>query len=273
MGSASPNGARSPCTASALSTFRASGPVRPVTAFASVSEAPPWRHAKAKSCACGSLSFTPSCVYSSCCSSEQLLAQQEKLEGLLRLVVIDHRWNVAETLPAPKDRAPAGPRLLAPPDAAERGDDRGVAYLLLGRVQELIGRGEGIAWIPEHRPVAEESDRRLAAVVAVVLDEQINSRLTERDVVGRIIVPPERRRIDAERMLGMLHLALGQHQPCLLTIDDRSRQYPAHMTCPTEDKDRRSAGDQELALFHEQPAGEFQVKVQQRRAGVRRNGP
>ena len=36
-----------------------------------------------------------------------------------------------------------------------------------------------------------------------------------------------------------------------LAIDDRPRQYPAHMPWATKDKDRRSGGDQEFALFHD----------------------
>ena len=118
-------------------------------------------------------------------------------------------------------------------------------------------------WVPESGLIAEESDRRLPSVVAVVLvDEQIDGGLTERDVVRRIIVSPQRCRIHAERMRGMLHIAGGQRQPCLdeillgydavgpspvgrpgvrsgvdeLAINDRPRQYPAHMPCATKDR-------------------------------------
>ena len=36
-----------------------------------------------------------------------------------------------------------------------------------------------------------------------------------------------------------------------MAIDDRPRQYPAHMPWATKDKDRRSGGDQVFALFHD----------------------
>ena len=188
---------------------------------------------------------------------------------------------MSETLPAPKDRAHARPGLPAQPDAAECGDDRRVAHLLLGTVQDLIGSGKGLARIPEHRPIAEESDRRLTAVVAVVLvDEQIDGRLTEGNVVGGIIVPPQRRRIHAERMLGILRIALGQHQPRLdevlfdndtivpstvgrpgvrcgideLAIDHRSREYPANVTRATEHQDRSPSWHHEIVMFDDEAA-------------------
>ena len=122
------------------------------------------------------------------------------------------------------------------------------------------------------------------------MDKQIDGRLTERDVVRRVIVSPECGGIHAERMRGMLHIAGGQHQPCLdeilfdydavgpspvgrpgvrggvdeLAINDRPRQYPAHMPWATKDKDRRSGGDQAFALFHDKPQLVQEVDIGQR---------
>ena len=49
-----------------------------------------------------------------------------------------------------------------------------------------------------------------------------------------------------------------------LAIDDRPRQYPAHMPWPTKDKDRRSGGDQEFALFHDKPPLVQELDIGQR---------
>ena len=186
--------------------------------------------------------------------AEQFFAQEAQLERLPRLVVPDHRRHVAEILPVPKNRAHAGPRLLAQPDPPERRDEGRIAHVLLGRVQELVGGGESVARVPEHGPVPEEPDRRLPAGVAVVLvDQQVDGRFPERDVVGRIVVPPKRRRVQPEGVLGVLHIAFGQHEPRLdQVLLDHHAVDPAPVRRPGVVR-----GVDELAIDHgpaERPA-------------------
>ena len=205
---------------------------------------------------------------------QQLLAHEVQLERLLRPVVRNLRRNVAEPLPAPEDGAHPGARLLTEANPAERVDDGRVAHLLLGRVQQFVGGGEGVARIPEHRPVPEEADRRLAAPVAVVLvDQQVDRGFPEGNVIGRIVVPLQRLRVQTEGVFRVLREALRENEPRLnqvlldhdavepalvrgpgvvlggdeLAVDDRPPQRSAQVARTAEQQDRRPDGDEPLA--------------------------
>ena len=136
---------------------------------------------------------------------QELLLEEGQLECLPRPVVLDDRRNAPESPPTVEDGPDAGPGLFAQTYAAEGADDPGVTEILLSGVQELLGRCESVARIPQQRAVVEEPDRRLAGVIGIVLvDQQIDRGLPEGNVIRRPVDPLQCLRIDGKRLLGAL---------------------------------------------------------------------
>ena len=154
-------------------------PARLVTALASVTESRPWRQANASSAAWDSSSLTPSCAWNSRCSSLSSSSRTRASWKAFRPLSFRMTGGtLAEASPVPEDGPHAGARLLAQPDSAKSGDDRGIADFLRRRIQQFVDGSLGVPRIPEHRPVTIEPDERGASMVPVVLvNELVDDRL------------------------------------------------------------------------------------------------
>ena len=174
----------------------ASTPINPVMALASTSVTRPFRQAYANTRASSSVRLRPRRDWNSRCSSVSRASLERQTSNacfFLSLSITGGTWpNACQLRKIARMPVPACSLKPSRRNAATMSGLR-TSLGARARLQEFVRAGEGVAWIPEHRSITKQADAGVAVLIAVVLmEQQIDGRLAEGNVVRRVVIAPKR---------------------------------------------------------------------------------